>query len=113
MRSGLIFVRSRPGMRGVRWDRFPPRACRKHWAQLTMPRDAFIHERFTRDIKTTSSSSHWHLGRKAAGIDAEINEWVDDDSADERADDDYHFKLRAPILEVPFKTAVKYTVRNL
>jgi hypothetical protein len=59
------------------------------------------------------SSSHWHLGRKAAGIDAEINEWVDDDSADERADDDYHFKLRAPILEVPFKTAVKYTVRNL
>jgi hypothetical protein len=31
----------------------------------------------------------WHLGRKAAGVDAEINERVNDGSADERGDDDY------------------------
>src|ERR1700721_2108242 len=65
MSSGLIIVTSRPGMRGVHWDRFPPRLCRKCWAQLAIPRDA--HERFTREISTT-------------------------------------FELRAPILEVPFKT---------
>ena len=52
MRSGLIFVTSRPGMRGAHWDRLPPRPCRKCWAQLAMPRDAFILERFARDIKT-------------------------------------------------------------
>ena len=64
MSSGLIIVTSRPGMRAVHRDRFPPRLCRKCWAQLAIPRDA--HERFTRDI----------------------------------------FELRAPILEVPFKTGL-------
>jgi hypothetical protein len=38
-------------------------------------------------------SSNWHLGRKAARIDAEINERVNDGSADERGDDNYqHFQ---------------------
>ena len=53
MLSGLIIVTSRPGMRGVHWDRFPPRLCRKCWAELAMPRDAFIHERLTRDFSTS------------------------------------------------------------
>jgi hypothetical protein len=54
MRSGLIFVTFHSGMRGADWDRFALRSCRKYWAQLAMPRDAFIHERFTRDTKTAS-----------------------------------------------------------
>jgi hypothetical protein len=47
MLSGLMIVTSRPGMRGVHWNRFPPRLCRKCWAQFAMPRDVFIHETFT------------------------------------------------------------------
>jgi hypothetical protein len=38
-------------------------------------------------------SPNWHLRRKAARIDAEINERVNDGSADERGDDNYqHFQ---------------------
>jgi hypothetical protein len=38
----------------------------------------------------------WHLGRKAAGVDAEINERVHDDSADERGGEDHqHFQAEA------------------
>jgi hypothetical protein len=35
-------------------------------------------------------SSNGHLGRKTAGVDAEVNERVDDDSTNERGGHDYY-----------------------
>jgi hypothetical protein len=43
--------------------------------------------------RAVSFLPNWHLRRKAARVDAEIDERVNDGSADERGDDDYqHFR---------------------
>ena len=52
-----------------------------------MPSAVRAHHR-GRPIVLPGAILFWHLRRKAARIDAEIDERVDDDGADERDDDD-------------------------
>jgi hypothetical protein len=52
---------------------------------LPMPSAVRAHQR-GRPIVLPGAILFWHLRRKAAGVDAEIDERVDDDSANKRGD---------------------------